>query len=150
MAQEKPRDIEYFKNGFQLCYHVSYLGNGPVEVLIPDYILNRNMSMPGKIYFSLEGVDFKVNWNLEEEIEDEVEEDEEDEEYLLSFSIDEIEDEKACQENKILSITLLPCDGNSEERRYYFDVSEDGERKRAVYHPQWINFGKRYNERHRE
>ena len=144
MAQEKPRDIEYFKNGFQLCYHVSYLGNGPVEVLIPDYILNRNMSMPGKIYFSLEGVDFKVNWNLGGEDEDDDEED------LFNFSMDQLEGEKACHENKILFITLLPRDGNEQERRYYFDVSEDGERKRAVYHPQWINFGKRYNERHRE
>ena len=145
MAQEKPRDIEYFKNGFQLCYHVSYLGNGPVEVLIPDYILNRNMSMPGKIYFSLEGVDFKVNWNLGGE-----DEDDDEEEYLFNFSMDQLEGEKACHENKILFITLLPRDGNEQERRYYFDVSEDGERKRAVYHPQWINFGKRYNERHRE
>ena len=72
----------------------------------------------------------------------EVEEDEEPLEYLLNFSMNDLEGEKACRENRILFITLL----HGANRRHYFNVAEDGERGRAVYHPKWINFCKRYNE----
>ena len=138
MAQRSNTDL--FKMGVQFIYKVTYLGNGPVENIIPDYILKRRRKGSGELIFSLKGVEFegfeKDDWFGTDPVE-----------VRLNFSMDEIEDEKACQENKILSITLLPCDGNSEERRYYFDVSENGERGRAVYHPQWIHFAKRYNER---
>ena len=135
MAEQNKSDIELFKSGNPICYEVSYLGNGPDDNIIPDHIINRKVSIPGKLYFSLKGVKFKAN-NME----------------MLSasyfrFSMDELEGEKACHKNKILFITLLPRDANSEERRYYFDVANGPERRKAVYHPQWINFGKRYNER---
>ena len=133
MVEKNKSDIELFKSGNQILYEVSYLGTGPVENIIPDYILNRRMQMPGKIYFSLEGVKFKAD--LGDYMET-----------VYEFSMDQLEGEKACHENKILFITLLPRDGNNEERRYYFDVANGPERRRAVYHPQWINFGKRYNE----
>ena len=138
MAQQTKSDIELFKSGGQVYYDVSYLGNGPVEDTIPNHILRKKMYITGKLYFSLKEVKFEVNWNFEE--------DEEEEEYLFTFSMDELEGEKACHENKILIITLLPSHGNGESRRYYFDVSEDGEKGRAVYHPQWIKFAKRHNE----
>ena len=140
MAEKNKSDIELFKSGNPICYEVSYLGNGPDESTIPDHIINRKVSIPGKLYFSLEGVKFKAN-DMEKVHASSMD---------FRFSMDELEGEKACQENKILFITLLSRDGNSEERMYYFDVSEDGERSRAVYHPQWIKFGKRYNEHQRQ
>ena len=133
-------DVDFFKMGAEFTHQVSYLGNGPVQNTIPDYIREKRMPIPGNLLFLLEGVEFEGNLEVDDQPI----------EFSLKFSMDQLEGEKACHENKILFITLLPRNGNEEERRYYFDVSEDGERRRAVYHPQWINFAKRYNEQQRQ
>ena len=131
--------IDSFKAGNQIQYNVIYLGKGPVESTIPDSILNKTMEIPGKLSFSLEEVTFEGDLFGDEELGIE---------FALHFSVDQIEGEKACRENKVVFITLIPDHG--EERRYYFNVAEDGGRGSAVYHPQWVNFAKRYVERQRE
>ena len=130
--------IDSFKAGNQIQYDVIYLGRGPVETTIPDRILNTTMKTTGTLSFSLEDVTFEGKLFDDEDLELE---------FILQFSLDQIESEKACRETKIVFITLLPDHG--EQRRYYFNVAEDGDRGRAVYHPQWVNFGKRYVKRQR-
>ena len=136
---EQNSNIESFKRGFDLFYRVSYLGKGPVEKEIPDHIIERRIAIPGELVFSLGEVRFRAD--NEDDMRDKNE---------IRFSMDQLQGETACQKNKIIFITLLKRDGNEEERRYYFDVSEDGERSRAVYHPQWIKFAKLYNEQQKQ
>ena len=138
MAQRNS-NIENFKLGFDLFYRVSYLGRGPEEKEIPNHIIERRRAIPGYLFFSLGGVRFRAD--NEDEMRDENE---------IRFTMDQLEGENVCQENKILFITLLKRDGNEEERMYYFDVANGPERGRAVYHPQWISFGKRYNEQQKQ
>ena len=139
---DQKSDIERFKAGEKFSYPVIYLGRGPAEdtisstiafrpAEIPENILTKEMQIPGKLIFSLEGVDFKVT-NQEDDLNE------------LSILLEDIEGEEACDENKILSITTLSrdgCQGYEEGETFYFDASEDD--GRAVYHPQWINIGKR-------
>ena len=52
--------IERFKAGEEFSYPVIYLGKGLVEDIIPNHILTKGMQIPGRLYFSLEGVDFRI------------------------------------------------------------------------------------------
>ena len=108
------------------------MGEGSVPDTTPQQHKRRHI--PGYLIFSNETVDFRLKKTKDDDFGFETE-----------FSIlDEMEGE-ACHENNILFITV-----SHYNMRYCLDVSEDGEGGRAVYHPQWINFGKRYNEQQKQ
>ena len=127
MSRINSSDKKSFENGGQVFYEVSYLGEGPVEDKIPDDIIGRKKeNIPGMLYFSLKNVRFEAD--LEDEFE-----------YVLEFTMDNIESEKAWYESRILSFTL-----SHQKRRHYFGIAKTGARQGVVYRPYWINYGKNY------
>ena len=152
MTSCRANDLKNFKKGAIFPYFVKYLGRGPVNDEVPDFVLERKNPIPGKLIFSLD----KITFFCEEDVYNDpfgdfthnssIEESFSEESVNFNYLINQIESENMCYENKILCITLIPGVTNNEKQNIYFDVFDLNNKRCCVYYPQWFEIAKIHNE----
>ena len=149
MTSCRANDLRKFKKCGIFPYFVKYLGRGPENDEVPDFVLERRNPIPGKLSFSLG----KVSFFCEDDVSNDpfgdfthnssIEDGYFEESVNFIYLIGQIEKEKMCDEGKILCITLLSSD---EKRMIYFDVADPKNESCTVYYPQWVEVAKNHNE----
>ena len=142
--------IENFKRGGMFPYSVKYLGRGPDNGEIPDFVLERRSPVSGKLTFSLD----KVSFFCEEDVYNDLFGDfthnsslkfaEESANFI--YQMHQIECEKLCKKENLVVMALVPGVSTYDRRKIYFDFADPKNEGRTVYHPQWVEIAKHHNE----
>ena len=108
MTSCRANDLKNFKKGAIFPYFVKYLGRGPVNDEVPDFVLERKNPIPGKLIFSLD----KITFFCEEDVyndpfgdfthDSSIEESFSEESVNFNYLMSQIESEKMCNEDKIM------------------------------------------------